>query len=67
MKERYSMKLLSKENMEIKLCENGKSVAAALFENEGYLNWEKYQLSDLPTDLISLDDLKRFGVNVINV
>lgn len=57
------MKLLPKEHIEIELCEDGKSIVAALYKNHGWLDWKIYQLSDLPNELISLDDLERFGIN----
>jgi len=39
----------------------------AVETEEGYwAYWDKYRLSDLPNDFISLDDLKRLGVNPVN-
>ena len=60
-------KKLRKEDIRIHMCKDGKRVCAALFENEGWLDWEIYALSDLPNNLVSLDDLKRFGINIFNV
>jgi hypothetical protein len=38
-------------------------ILAGLWEYpEGYVSWEKIALSDLPNDLISSDDLVRFGI-----
>ncbi len=52
------MKQLSKEEIDMRLNEDKLSIsAAALFENEGYLNYEIYQLSDLPNNFISLTTL----------
>lgn len=61
------MKLLDKKDIEIEMDEHG-NVFAALHEHpEGCLWWTKYKLSDLPNDLICLDDLERFGIKRINV
>ncbi len=61
-----NMKRLSNDQITIELSRNGDSVIACLFEHpEGCRHYDKYQLSDLPNDLISLDDLERFGINLI--
>jgi hypothetical protein len=60
------MKLLPQEYIEIRLMDDGIHVLASLYEHQGARWWNKYHLSDLPNDLISLDDLKRFGINSID-
>jgi hypothetical protein len=30
------------------------------------IKWEKFKRSDLPNDRLSLDDLKRFGIDLAN-
>ncbi len=61
------MERLPKDQIDIKLTSDGLHVIASLYENEGYRHYEKYPLSDLPNELISLDDLKRFGINNIHM
>lgn len=61
------MKKLSEEDIKIKLSKDGEYIVASLFENEGYRDWKTYNLSDLPNDLISYDDLKRFGIDAVNI
>jgi len=60
------MKRFPKENISIKLMDDGVHVLASLYTHQGARWWDKYHLSDLPNDFISLDDLKRFGINPIN-
>jgi hypothetical protein len=43
---------------------DGVRVIASLFHRRGYRHYEIYPLSDLPNDLITHDDLKRFGIVV---
>ena len=54
--------LLPKEDITIKSMGDGIHVIASLYELRGYRVYEKYALSDLPNDLISLNDLERFGI-----
>lgn len=61
------MKKLAKTDITLKLMEDGKRVIASLFENEGYRHYDLFNVSDLPNDLISLDDLKRFGIDIIHM
>jgi len=61
------MKLLPKEEIKIEPSNDGVHIIASLYEHEGYRHWDKYFSSDLPNDLISLHDLERFGINIINV
>lgn len=61
------MRLLSKNQIDIKLSSDNRYVIASLYENNGYREWEKFKLSELPNNLISLDNLKRFGVNIIDM
>jgi len=62
----YTVKLkpLPKDQITLSLEEEGTCVYASLYTNQGYRHYEKYPLSDLPNDLISLEDLERFGVIV---
>jgi len=60
------MRLLPKNQIDMKLSDDGIHVIAAFYEHEGYLWYDKYHLSDFPNYLASADDLKRFGVNAIN-
>lgn len=59
------LKPLPKDQIEIK--QEGDYILASLYENEGYRWWDRYEPSDLPNDLISLDDLKRFGINISDI
>ena len=61
------MKHLSSEQIDIKEMNDGIHIIASLFENEGWRNYEIYHISELPNDLISLNDLKRFGINEIHM
>lgn len=58
---------LPKDQIIIDLCPDGKYVMASLGETDGYRQWEMIKLSDLPNNDISLDDLKRFGINLANL
>jgi hypothetical protein len=60
------MELLPKEDIRVKLMGDGIHVLASLYKHQGARWWDKYHLSDLPNDFISLDDLKRFGINPTN-
>ena len=42
-------------------------IAAGCHELRGYVYWTKHKLSDLPNDLIGIEDLKRFGIVVDGV
>lgn len=42
-------------------------LAVALYTRAGSLYWQKLALSDLPNDLIGIEDLERFGVLPIYV
>jgi len=61
------MNRLTANQIDIKECNDGLHVIASIYENEGFRHYEKYPISDLPNNLISLNDLKRFGINVINM
>jgi hypothetical protein len=62
------MKLLPKEEIKIEPSRDGVHIIASLYEHpDGYRWWDKYKTSDLPNDLISLHDLERFGINIINM
>jgi hypothetical protein len=60
------MRRLPKNKIEIYLSADGKYVIASMFEDNGYRHYEKYRLSDLPNDLISFNDLKSIGINIID-
>lgn len=60
------LRRLAPEDILIRPCGDGEYIFASYFEENGWRHWDKYRLSELPNDLISLDDLKRFGINVIN-
>ena len=60
------MRLLPKEDIVIEASSDGIHVFASLYEHEGCRWWDKYHLSDIPNDLISLNDLERFVINLVN-
>lgn len=60
------MKLLPKDQWSLALSEDGRRVCAGIYEDPpGYRHSVMVALADLPSDLISLDDLDRFGVDVV--
>lgn len=62
------MKLLAKEQWQMEESQDKKHVIASLYEYpKGYRYWDKYDKSNLPNNLIGLNDLERLGVNVINM
>jgi hypothetical protein len=61
------MKLLPKEQYRIEISIDSTHIMASIYEHpEGFRYWLKYDLCDLPNDFISLDDLKRLGINTVN-
>jgi hypothetical protein len=56
------MKMLKKDEIDIKPDPDGEHIYVALFANHGYLHYEKFHLSDFPNDFISSSDLERFGI-----
>lgn len=58
---------LRKQDIRIKLSKTSKKIHAAFYTNHGCLDWEVFEFSDLPNDRINIDDLKRFGINIVNV
>ncbi len=61
------MKLLPKEQYRIELTQDGKAIAAGIYEHpQGVRYWVKYEFSDLPNDYISIEDLERFGINLVD-
>lgn len=65
LKEGLDMRLLPKEQIELTIMADGQ-IVASLFEREGFRYWQRIDPSNLPNDLISLDDLKRFGIELVN-
>ena len=60
------MKLLPKDQWNLALSEDGRRVCAGIYEYPpGYRHSVMVALADLPSDLISLDDLDRLGVDVV--
>ena len=60
-------KRLPSNLIDIQLLDDGETIAASLFEYPtGYRWWDKFQLKDLPNNLISAEDLIRFRINLIN-
>lgn len=62
-----SLILLPKAQIIIRPSYDGIHIVASLFRRGRFRDWDKYRLSDLPNKLISLDDLKRFGVDLADV
>lgn len=54
---------LSKDQITIGPCSDGKHVVASLFEEGGYRVYQKISLAVLPNDLVDLHDLERFGID----
>ena len=61
------MKLLPKDQFKIELSRDGVHIIASFYEHKGYRWYDKYHLSDFSNDLIGLNDLKRCGINMINI
>lgn len=60
------IRLLPKGQWSLTLAEDGQSVCAGIYEHPaGYRHSVMLNLSDLPSDLVSLDDLHRFGIDVV--
>ena len=57
---------LPKTQIEIETTGDQLSIIAACHVNNGYLHWTKIDKSDLPNDLIGMDDLKRAGVDIVD-
>ena len=61
------MKLLPKEKWHLEVLRDGKHLAAGIYEHLNSLYYIKYDLSDLPNDFISQEDLESFGIgNFVN-
>ncbi len=60
------MELLRKEDIKMILMNDGIHVAVSLYKHQSARWWDKYHLSDLPNDFISIEDLKRFGINSVD-
>ncbi|GEM_PF-6017080 len=63
---RAEVQLLPKDRWNLALSDDGRRIRAGIYEYPpGYRHSVMVALADLPSDLISLDDLDRFGVNVV--
>lgn len=61
------VELLPKSEMTIEPCRADPNyVIVGAHEHQGYRYFTKVRLADLPNDLVSLDDLERFGINEIH-
>lgn len=57
------MKLLPKSQLMIEPCGNDANyVIIGAYEHLGYRYFQKIRLADLPNNIVSLEDLKRFGI-----
>lgn len=64
--EEKKIPLLPREDWD--LTKHGDDLIAGVYESPpGTVYYVKIPLSELPNDLISLDDLKRFGIDLVNV
>jgi hypothetical protein len=65
------LRIIPKEQIQIQLCADKKHIIAAFFADETkdgcYLHYEKYLLSDFPNNFASVEDFKRFGIDIINL
>jgi hypothetical protein len=59
-----AMRRLPREQWKIR--REGEVVLLAADERAGAYWWTRYELSDLPNDLLDLDDLARIGIEVID-
>jgi hypothetical protein len=59
------LKMLRKKEIDIRADPDGKHVQVAMFSNDGFLHYNKFQLSDFPNDFIGSDDFKRFGIDIV--
>ena len=59
------MKKLSKSEITIVQLDPH-SIIVGAHENNGYVCWTKILLSDLPNDLVDMDDLERVGINLVH-
>jgi hypothetical protein len=61
------VKLLPKTDWFIRRCGRDHIVAGIFEHPPGYIYKIKIALADLPNDLVSLNDLERFGIDPIHV
>ncbi len=62
------MKLLPRELWDIKMTPIKLHIIAGIYEHPpGCMYYHRYCLSDFPNNLISFDDLKRFGINLVDL
>jgi len=60
------MKLLPKDLWLLERISGG-FIAAGIYDNAGHRHWVKIAESDLPNDLLSIQDLERLIVNPVHV
>ena len=64
------LRLLPKKQISAELCDEGQHIVASFFADEveggTYRHYGKYDLLDFPNCLASADDLKRFGIDLVN-
>lgn len=52
---------------EITIERSGAHVIVGAHENNGIRHFTKYRLSDLPNDLVSVEDLKGLGIDLVDM
>ena len=61
------MRKLPKSEWTMELSTNRQYLIVGSHENLGFRHYHRVPLSDLPNDEVSLDDLKRFGIDLIDL
>lgn len=61
------MQILPRSERIIHQSSRSDSIIVGAHEHNGYIWWTKILLSDLPNDLVSLGDLKRVGINLVDM
>ena len=63
--EKWTMRLLPKDQIEIKPLGDDKRILGSFFEYPiGCRHWELYFISDFPNSLANTVDFERFGINL---
>lgn len=65
-KPRAVSNMLSRDRMFMHLDRTGQYLYLSLFERNGYRDWVVCPISNFPNDFIGSEDLKRFGINLLN-